>query len=145
MVKLIENQVESHKEFEMIKITDEVKKAVEESGIKNGMVAVITKHTTTGIMINEALPCVEKDIEMELERLVPHDYPYVHTHMLPTYGTCSGNAPGHLKSMLAGNHCIFPVNGRAPDPQIFYRSDGRIVFLQKPLKAQRGERYDFWT
>ena len=74
MVKLIENQVESHKEFEMIKITDEVKKAVEESGIKNGMVAVITKHTTTGIMINEALPCVEKDIEMELERLVPHDY-----------------------------------------------------------------------
>ena len=29
MVKLIENQVESHKEFEMIKITDEVKKAVE--------------------------------------------------------------------------------------------------------------------
>ena len=51
-------------------ITDEVKKAVEESGIKNGMVAVITKHTTTGIMINEALPCVEKDIELELERLV---------------------------------------------------------------------------
>ena len=61
MVKLVENQVISHKEFEMILITDEVKKAVEESGIKNGMVAVITKHTTTGIMVNEALPCVEKD------------------------------------------------------------------------------------
>ena len=73
MVKLIENQVISHKEFEMIKITDEVRKAVEESGIKNGLVAVITKHTTTGIMVNEALPCVEKDIEMQLERLVPND------------------------------------------------------------------------
>jgi len=109
MVKLIEKQVVTHKEFEMINITGDVKTAVAESGIKNGMVAVITKHTTTGIMINEALPCVEKDIEMQLERLVPADYPYVHTHMLPTYGTCSGNSPGHLKSMLAGNHCIFPV------------------------------------
>lgn len=38
------------------------------------MVAVITKHTTTGIMINEALPCVEKDIEMQLERIVPKDF-----------------------------------------------------------------------
>ena len=46
---------------------------------------------------------------MQLERIVPKDFPYVHTHMLPTYGTCSGNAPGHLKSMLVGNHCIFPV------------------------------------
>ncbi len=109
MVKLFERKLTTKKEFEMIKITDEVKAAVEESGIKNGVVAVITKHTTTGIMINEALPCVEKDIEITLERLVPKDYPYVHTHMLPTYGTCSGNAPGHLKSMLAGNHCMFPV------------------------------------
>jgi len=109
MVKLYEKQVVTRKEFEMILITDEVKKAVKESGIKNGLVAVITKHTTTGIMVNEALPCVEKDIELQLERLVPTDYPYVHTHMLPTYGTCSGNSPGHLKSMLAGNHCLFPV------------------------------------
>lgn len=109
MVKLFEKQVISYKEFEMIKITDEVKAAVAESGIQNGIVAIITKHTTTGIMINEALPCVEEDIEQLLERMVPTDYPYVHTHMLPTYGTCSGNAPGHLKSMLVGNHCLFPV------------------------------------
>lgn len=109
MIKLYERQLETHKEFEMINITADVRKAVEQSGIKNGIVAVITKHTTTGIMVNEALPCVEKDIEILLDRLVPNDYPYVHTHMLPTYGTCSGNAPGHLKSLLAGNHCIFPV------------------------------------
>ena len=109
MVKLIEKQVVSKKEFDMILITDEVKKAVEESGITNGMVAVITKHTTTSIMVNESLPCVEKDIQATLERLVPTHGDYVPTHMLPTYGTCSGNAPGHLKSMLGGNHCIFPV------------------------------------
>ncbi|MBR0131114.1 MAG: YjbQ family protein [Firmicutes bacterium] len=108
-VKLYEKQIESQKEFDLILITDEVRNAVKESGIQNGMCAVITQHTTTGIIVNEGLPCVEKDIEIMLERLVPHDYPYVHTHMLPSYGTCSGNSPGHLKSLIAGNHCLFPV------------------------------------
>ena len=35
---------------------------------------------------------VEKDIELTLEQLIPTDGDYVHTHMLPSYGTCSGNA-----------------------------------------------------
>ncbi len=109
MVKVTVNTLRTMKEFEMIPITDEVKKAVEESGIQNGFVLVLTAHTTTGIMVNEQLPCVEKDIELMMERLVPYDYPYVHTHMLHTYGTCSGNSPGHLKSTIAGNHAIFPV------------------------------------
>lgn len=72
------------------------------------MVAVITKHTTTGIMINEALPCVEKDIEMQLERIVPKDFPYVHTHMLPTYGTCSGKCPGSFKVHAGRKSLYFP-------------------------------------
>lgn len=109
LIKSYIKQVASRKEFDMIKITDQVREAVEESGVGNGMVFVICLHTTTAIMINESLPCVEKDIELELERLVPRDYPYAHTHMLPSYGTCSGNAPGHLKSMLCGNHCVLPV------------------------------------
>ncbi len=109
LIKSYTQEIASRQEFEMIKITDKVREAVADSGIKNGVVFVISMHTTTAIMINENLPCVEKDIEMTLERLIPTDYPYVHTHMLPSYGTCSGNAPGHLKSMLCGNHCVLPV------------------------------------
>ncbi len=135
MVKLYEKLVTSHKEFEMILITDEVKRAVRESGVTNGIAAVITKHTTTGIMVNEALPCVEKDIEMALERLVPTDYPYVHTHMLPTYGTCSGNAPGHLKAMLSGNHCIFPVI----DGELMVGGEQNIYFVE--LDGLQNRRY----
>ncbi|MFQ8841051.1 MAG: YjbQ family protein [Clostridium fessum] len=52
------------------------------SGITAGVVFVISMHTTTAIMINESLPCVEKDIELTLERLIPTDGDYVHTHML---------------------------------------------------------------
>lgn len=109
LIKSYTYEVASREEYEMIKITDQVREAVSKSGVQNGLVFVITLHTTTAIMINESLPCVEKDIELTLERLVPTDAPYVHTHMLPSYGTCSGNAPGHLKAMLAGNHCVLPV------------------------------------
>ena len=35
-------------------ITPQVEEAVAESGIQDGMVTVITKHTTTGITVNEA-------------------------------------------------------------------------------------------
>jgi secondary thiamine-phosphate synthase enzyme len=108
-IKTYAESLRSTEEFQMIKITDRVRLAVEESKIENGVVFVITMHTTTSIMINESLPCVEKDIELALERLVPTNGPYAHTHMLPSYGTCSGNAPGHLKSMLCGNHCVLPV------------------------------------
>ncbi len=58
-------------------------------------------------MVNESLPCVEKDIMETLDRIAPENYPYHHNHYLPTYGTIGGNAPGHLKSLLTGNHCVF--------------------------------------
>ena len=100
MIKLYTEQIQSSEEFQMMVITGRVRELVEQSGVKNGVVFVITTHTTTSIMINESLPCVEKDIERILERLVPGDGDYVHTRMLHSYGTCSGNSPGHLKSML---------------------------------------------
>jgi secondary thiamine-phosphate synthase enzyme len=94
---------------EFILVTDQVKKAVDESGIKNGTVTVITKHTTTGIMVNEALECLESDIDMFLKRLVPEDYPYSHARMLKSYGSTAGNPTGHIKAHITGNHCVFPI------------------------------------
>lgn len=68
-------------------ITPQVCEIVERSGIKNGMVTVITKHTTTGVTVNEALECLESDIDNFLGRLVPEDYPYSHARMLRDYGS----------------------------------------------------------
>ena len=111
MVKYTVNRVETTEVFQMVNITEEVHRFVEESGITNGIVYIISHHTTTAILVNEALPCVEKDIENLFEKLVPTHDPYVHMHMLPTYGTCSGNGPGHLKSVLGGYFGILPVIG----------------------------------
>ena len=49
-------------------ITQQVRDILPRSGIKNGMITVVTKHTTTGITVNEALECLESDIEVFLGR-----------------------------------------------------------------------------
>lgn len=90
-------------------ITPQVEAIVAESGIKNGMVTVMTKHTTTGITVNEALECLESDIQVALSLFAPEDRPYSHARMLRDYGSTAGNPTGHLKALLTGNHCHFPI------------------------------------
>ena len=97
---------------DLIVMTDILEEAIRESGINNGMATVMTKHTTTGITVNEALECLESDIAELLKRMAPEDYPYSHARMLRDYGSTAGNPTGHLKAHVTGNHCHFPiVNG----------------------------------
>jgi len=108
--KTIEILTTSYNQMEVI--TDAVLQAVSESGIKDGVVTVMTKHTTTGVTVNEALECLESDIANALALFAPEDRPYAHARMLRDYGSTAGNPTGHLKAMLVGNHCHFPiVNG----------------------------------
>jgi secondary thiamine-phosphate synthase enzyme len=109
MVKIQTLSRLTRSEVELVNITKDVHDFVAHSGIKDGLVAVITTHTTTGILVNENLECVGIDIEEALDRLIPKDAPYAHAHFLPSYGATGNNSAGHLKSMLVGNHCAFPV------------------------------------
>ena len=109
MIKVIPLEIMTDKYNQYCIITEDVKKIVASSKIKNGMVTVETKHTTTGIAINEALECLESDIDVFLANLIPEDAPYSHCHMLRDYGSTGGNPTGHLKSMLIGNHCHIPL------------------------------------
>ena len=94
---------------EMDLLTRQVEQIVAESGVKNGMVTELTKHTTTGVTVNESLECLESDIEVFLSRMAPEDFPYSHARMLKDYGSTAGNPTGHLKAYITGNHCHFPI------------------------------------
>lgn len=107
----VELGVQSKKEMEMINISDEVEDVVRESGIKDGIVYVITMHTTTGITVNEGISCLEEDILDTLERLAPEGLDYHHARYLDFDGRLGVNAHCHLRSMLTGNHTVFPVRG----------------------------------
>ena len=109
MVKLTTKKVLSEKEFQLISIREEVIKAVEESGIQNGIVLVMSAHTTAGVMVNEDLEGLHVDMEKTLDKMAPVVADYAHSHYLPSYGATGGNAPGHLKQMLTGYEVVFPV------------------------------------
>ena len=79
-VKTIHLLTKQYVQFQVI--TPEVETIVAESGIREGMVTVLTKHTTTGITVNEALECLESDIEVALSLFAPEDRPYSHARML---------------------------------------------------------------
>lgn len=109
MVKLSEFVINTTKYNDFINITAEVEKKVAESGIRNGIVLVVTMHTTTAITTNEALECLQSDMMDLMWKLVEEDAAYSHSRMLHSYGTTAGNPTGHLRSMLTGNHAVFPV------------------------------------
>ena len=106
-VKTIRVLTKRYNEFDVI--TPQVEKIAAQSGIQNGLVTVLTKHTTTGITVNEALECLESDIETALSLFAPEDRPYSHARMLRDYGSTAGNPTGHLKALVTGNHCHFQL------------------------------------
>lgn len=114
-------------------ITPQVEQIVAESGVRNGMVTVITKHTTTGITVNEALECLESDIETALSLFAPEDRPYSHARMLRDYGSTAGNPTGHLKALLTGNHCHFIIQ----DGQILRGGAQEVYFCEYDGPASR--------
>lgn len=86
--------IESHRQVEMIEITREVAKLVQETGVAEGIAVVCTPHTTAAITINEnADPDVCRDLVMALDKLVPMQGDYRHRE---------GNSAAHLKSSLFG-------------------------------------------
>ena len=109
MVKLTEFVVNTMKYNDYINITDKVREAVEQSGIKDGIVFVITAHTTTGITVNECLECLQSDMHEMMWDIVPEYKPYSHARMLHSYGQTAGNPTGHLRAMLTNNHAVLPV------------------------------------
>lgn len=100
-------QTTMYQEYRLV--TEEVERAVAESGIWSGIATLVSMHTTAGVAVNEALECVESDIADMLERVVPEHHPYAHARMLHDYGSTAGNPQGHLRAHLTGNHCCFPV------------------------------------
>ena len=87
-------RVKTRKRNELVDITLQVKEAIAESGVRDGLCHVFIPHTTAAVTINEkADPDVATDIETTLEGLVPPGAGYRHAE---------GNSDAHVKSTLVG-------------------------------------------
>jgi len=112
-LKLKKLEVQSTKDQELLDITSEVERVIKESGVKNGVVNILTMHTSSGIIVTEGLPCLESDVLNQLSKLAPDQGNYYHNRYLDIDGRVAFNAPAHLKSVISGYHAFFPIeNGR---------------------------------
>ena len=93
-MKSITLNVKTDRHTQMKDITAEVRNAVRESGVKDGLCMVFIPHTTAAVTINEnADPDVVRDLNMELDKIVPREDGYHHME---------GNSAAHLKSSMVG-------------------------------------------
>lgn len=59
----------------------DVAEAVERSGCKEGVVTVLSKHSTVSVTINEMEPRFVDDVRQFLLKMAPKDYPYLHNDL----------------------------------------------------------------
>jgi len=113
IIKLERIKLQTRKTEEAIDITAQVDEVVQKSGVKNGLVNVLTTHTSSGLLVTEGIPCLEEDIFTHLSRLFPEDENYHHRRYLDYDGRLGFNADAHLKSIIGGVSCTFPIeNGK---------------------------------
>jgi len=101
--------VKSSRSTELIRITEEVCKTVQSTGMKNGIVNVFTLHTTTGITINEDDTKLEEDIARFMVKLVPEDESYAHHRYFRKDGRMAVNAYSHIRASLLGANVTIPL------------------------------------
>ncbi|MCX8163720.1 MAG: secondary thiamine-phosphate synthase enzyme YjbQ [Candidatus Micrarchaeota archaeon] len=106
------------KRKQIVPITTEVEKAIEESKIKEGFCLISAMHITAAVYVNDEEYGLIEDIMQWAERLAPTKPDYKHHH------TGEDNADAHLKRLLLGHQVIIPITaGKAdlgPWERIFY-------------------------
>ncbi|MHA2368079.1 MAG: secondary thiamine-phosphate synthase enzyme YjbQ [Candidatus Hodarchaeales archaeon] len=94
--------IRSTDHIQFLNITEQIREAVNEKGVHEGICVAYVPHTTAGITINESAdPAVPADIVSKLNQLVPRDENYRHAE---------GNSDAHIKTLLTGNSVTIPIS-----------------------------------
>lgn len=101
-------------------ITHQVRQALEESGIKEGLCLVNAMHITASVFINDNESGLHRDYEDWLEQLAPHEPVSHYRHNR----TGEDNGDAHLKRQIMGREVVVAVtDGKldfGPWEEIFY-------------------------
>ncbi|MCL2290032.1 MAG: secondary thiamine-phosphate synthase enzyme YjbQ [Bacteroidetes bacterium] len=100
-------------------ITRDVQQAINESGIKEGLVLINAMHITASVFINDDESGLHHDYEVWLEKLAP-EKPHSHYQ----HNGFEDNADAHLKRTIMGREVVCAVTNGKLDfgtwEQIFY-------------------------
>ncbi len=100
--------VGTNERYEFVSITEEVKKAVRESGVSKGICVVSSTHTTAAVTVNE-----------DYDRDVPRDLAAACRALMGAldvrFEHAEGNSDSHLLTSLFGQSQRLLVQGGEPD------------------------------
>ena len=104
----------------ILDLTDDLRRAVKDSGVTEGCAVAFCAHTTAALLINELEDGALADFRRRIEHLVPGDVSYSHDDLeRRTQNLQEGherpNGRSHVAQMLVGgsSHAI-PVSGGEP-------------------------------
>jgi secondary thiamine-phosphate synthase enzyme len=95
-------EIKTNKDTELIDITRNVQEIVTRMNVDSGICVVFTRHTTTGVIINENESGLKSDILRLLDELIPRRKGYLHDRI-------DSNAYAHLRSVVLGSSATIPV------------------------------------
>ena len=115
-----------HSRRAFINITRQVREALQESGIQEGLCLVNAMHITASVFINDNESGLHQDYDKWLESLAPHAPISQYQHNR----TGEDNADAHLKRQVMGREVVVAITKGhldfGPWEQIFYGEfDGR--------------------
>ena len=94
--------ISSNTRIELIDITSKIRDIIKKESYNNGLVNLFVKHTTCGLIINEAEKGLLKDITDHLSKLIPFNAGYMHDRI-------DSNADAHIKSVLLNPSITIPI------------------------------------
>ena len=121
-------KITSKREGDIIDITPDVKKAVRESNIREGIVHLFVQHSTAALTTIEFEPGVLSDLKRALSVVAPDDADYAH-HIRWN----DGNGRSHVKAALVGPSLTVPLSGGA----LLVGTWQQIVLLELDVNAGR--------
>ena len=112
------HRVVADRQFGVVDLTDDLRRAIKDSGVTTGCAVVFCSHTTAALVINEWENGVHSDLQARLEALVPHDVYYAHDDLERRTQNLEDdherpNGRAHVTQMLMGgtSHAIPLSNG----------------------------------
>jgi len=106
----------TQKPVQFVDLTALVAERVRRSGVREGIVLVQSRHTTTAVVVNENEPQLLQDVERELQRWAPAGAGYRHDDLALRSEPPPDerpNAHAHLRALLLGASVSLAVaNGR---------------------------------
>lgn len=96
-------KVRTREREQMIELTGEVQRKLDESGAREGVCVLFVQHTTAGLTVNEnADPDVPRDMLLALRTLLPqHGMGFRHGEE---------NSDAHIKASLVGSSVVVPFD-----------------------------------